>query len=874
MNQALATIGGTASNAGFGMQEMSTAIGLLTNKGFSAAQASQDLNHAILLMQAPSKGGTKVMKELGLSFTDAKGNMKPFPTILNEIGKSMDGMTSSEKTKALKTMFGTSGMAAVLPLLDSMKDKSGSTAKSWDAFSKSLNSASKNGATATKYLNDQAAEMQKNVGSKIEQIGGNWEAFSNKSMAAKSTVTGGMLDMINKTMEWATESNSGIAKVARGFMGLSPVIGPAMTAIGGFTRNLGPIVSTASKIGSGLLNLGKNATGAVSHLSGFGKTATTAADGATKVGTASGSSAKEMIAMGLAAMEIGAAIAIASAGIALLVMSITKLAATGTSGVVALTAVTVAVGALAGIFALLGPRLTASAVGIAAFGVAVLAAGAGIALATAGVALLVTAITNLASTGKAGVVTVTAITIAIAALAAVFAMLGPALTASVVGIVGFGVAIAAIGVGIGAAAAGMALLVQAFIQLTTVSAQIVPTLTAIGTGISAMFTQLLQGAITNAPIIVQTISVMMQSLLQAVITNAPLVAKAFLAMLQAALQAITTAIPEIAAAGLELITSFLSQIRDHIGEMTGLALQIVTNFLNGVASKIGGVVASAADLIAKFLSSLASHVGEIVKPAVQLIANFINAIANNLGKIIDAGANLIVKFLNGIASKIGDIVNAAMNIVDSLVKGILKVQQRLFNAAITLINGFAQNIEQGAPKLKAAGGRLLHAIIAALPGGGLINAGINLIAGFVNGIRSMVGQVVSAAENIGRKAVGAVKSFLHIGSPSKVMRDQVGKWIPAGMAVGMEQNADVVSKAAGALSTAAIPDIPKNQIAGAIQQANGQLQQGLSASVAGNITVGKQPANIRLNIGGHDYKAFVDDISTQQDKTTNLRLSF
>lgn len=55
MQQALATIGGTASNAGIDMKTTASAIGLLTNRGFSAAQASQDLNHAILQMQAPSK---------------------------------------------------------------------------------------------------------------------------------------------------------------------------------------------------------------------------------------------------------------------------------------------------------------------------------------------------------------------------------------------------------------------------------------------------------------------------------------------------------------------------------------------------------------------------------------------------------------------------------------------------------------------------------------------------------------------------------------------------------------------------------------------------------------------------------------------------
>ncbi|OQJ80194.1 phage tail tape measure protein [Leuconostoc pseudomesenteroides] len=201
MQQALATIGGTASNAGIDMATTSTAIGLLTNKGFSAAQASQDLNHALLLMQAPSKMGKAVMEDLGVSMTDAQGNMKPLPTILNELSDSMSNMTSSEKAAALKTMFGTSGMAAILPLMKSVKDTTGNATTSWSAFTDQMNKASSSTQTATKFLQQQASEMQKNLGSKIEQVGGNWESLSNKAAAGSAGVTGGFLDMTNGALD-------------------------------------------------------------------------------------------------------------------------------------------------------------------------------------------------------------------------------------------------------------------------------------------------------------------------------------------------------------------------------------------------------------------------------------------------------------------------------------------------------------------------------------------------------------------------------------------------------------------------------------------------------------------------------------------------
>ena len=101
MQQALATIGGPAGQAGMSMQVTSEAIGLLTNKGFSAAQASMDLGHAITQMMAPSAIAKKAMNSLGISFTDAQGKMKKFPDILRELNQALNGLNPDEKAQKL-----------------------------------------------------------------------------------------------------------------------------------------------------------------------------------------------------------------------------------------------------------------------------------------------------------------------------------------------------------------------------------------------------------------------------------------------------------------------------------------------------------------------------------------------------------------------------------------------------------------------------------------------------------------------------------------------------------------------------------------------------------------------------------------------------
>lgn len=72
--------------------------------------------------------------------------------------------------------------------------------------------------------------------------------------------------------------------------------------------------------------------------------------------------------------------------------------------------------------------------------------------------------------------------------------------------------------------------------------------------------------------------------------------------------------------------------------------------------------------------------------------------------------------------------------------------------------------------------------------------GMDLIRGLWNGIKSMgswlKGQLMSFARNM---IPGPIAKALGIGSPSKLMADEIGHWIPAGIAVGWENNLGAVA---------------------------------------------------------------------------------
>ena len=73
---------------------------------------------------------------------------------------------------------------------------------------------------------------------------------------------------------------------------------------------------------------------------------------------------------------------------------------------------------------------------------------------------------------------------------------------------------------------------------------------------------------------------------------------------------------------------------------------------------------------------------------------------------------------------------------------------------------------------------------------GMASIGKDIVRGLWNGINDMVGWITGKIQSFGENVLGGIKKFFGIASPSKVMRDQVGRDLARGVGVGIEQNAD------------------------------------------------------------------------------------
>lgn len=268
MQQVLADVGNTAVNMHMDLRTLATSIGILTNSGIPAAQAAMDLNHALLRMQAPSDKAREEMQALGISYADAQGRMKPFPQILREVAQATDGMGDAQKSAALKTLFDAAGMNAMLPLLRSVNGEAKSGNVDWNTLSAALDKAGGSFEAASTYLDNATNQMQQNLGSRIDQMKDAFIGLQNSAMASTDGMVSGIVTALDNMFTHMQTSNDAISQLARGFIGLAPVVGPATIAIGTFLTNADKIQSTMVSAAKWLVSPWGLATVAIGLMAG------------------------------------------------------------------------------------------------------------------------------------------------------------------------------------------------------------------------------------------------------------------------------------------------------------------------------------------------------------------------------------------------------------------------------------------------------------------------------------------------------------------------------------------------------------------------------------------------------------------------------
>lgn len=161
-----------------------------------------------------------------------------------------------------------------------------------------------------------------------------------------------------------------------------------------------------------------------------------------------------------------------------------------------------------------------------------------------------------------------------------------------------------------------------------------------------------------------------------------------------------------------------------------------------------------------------------------------------LGGPLGLAVALVTKYWKDIVRIIKDAVNAAHKAIDWF--GQLGTNfHHWWNDAVGAIKSGVSSAINWFKSLPDAIKRLL-----ADAGNWLLGIGKNIVEGLWNGIQNAWGWLVGKIKGIAGGITGIFQNVLSILSPSRVMADQVGKYIPLGIAAGIEENLGAIQNAA------------------------------------------------------------------------------
>lgn len=171
-----------------------------------------------------------------------------------------------------------------------------------------------------------------------------------------------------------------------------------------------------------------------------------------------------------------------------------------------------------------------------------------------------------------------------------------------------------------------------------------------------------------------------------------------------------------------------------------------------------------------------------------------------------AGVQSFNSYLSSFSKGSGKAKSAADKISKTTAAGLASGSGKAKTAGEKMTSEFSKGITSKSGTAKSAGSKVAKSGSAGASSqkSSFVSVGSNLSLGLASGIRSNSGAVSEAAREAVRNAVSAAKAEGGIHSPSRIMKNQVGKWMPLGMAAGIRDNTKDVENASGEMASASV----------------------------------------------------------------------
>lgn len=246
---------------------------------------------------------------------------------------------------------------------------------------------------------------------------------------------------------------------------------------------------------------------------------------------------------------------------------------------------------------------------------------------------------------------------------------------------------------------------------------------------------------------------------------------------------------------------------------TVVALTTLYNSSEEFKNFVDNFMTDGAGTISEFVSNLFANIPDLMNQLSTVVIEFISGILAQVPQMLTAGVQLLLSLIEGIVESLPSLLETALNLVISLATAILENAPLILQSGIELIGQLLSGIVSMLPNILTTIVEFIPKIIKKFTEVNWIQIGANIIKGIATGITNAVSGLVSSAINACKSLVDGVKNFFGIQSPSRVMANEVGKFLPMGLAKGINDNMSYVDKAMDSMNDVVLNGVTAKPVA-------------------------------------------------------------
>lgn len=240
------------------------------------------------------------------------------------------------------------------------------------------------------------------------------------------------------------------------------------------------------------------------------------------------------------------------------------------------------------------------------------------------------------------------------------------------------------------------------------------------------------------------------------------------------------------------IGNTLTNIVIWVGNMVAKAREMGTNFLNNVVSFFTQLPGKVLQFITSAFNNVQTWATNMVNKAREMGTNFINNVVSFFTQLPGKVLQFITSALNNVQTWVTNMVNKAREMGTNFINNVVSFMQQLPGKIKQYLDSAINNLKtwvtQMGQKGKEAVQSLINNVMSAASGiaSKVMSIGTDIVTGVWNGIKNAAGWFTDQVKSFFSGIVDGVKDALGIGSPSKVFRDEIGRWLPPGVVQGFE----------------------------------------------------------------------------------------